>query len=1057
MNRIFWKRLGILLAGAVVLLYLMFLSCPLILNPLIEGYIPQIKNIIKETTGLDSNLEGVKVVTTPKLTAGLKAEKFELSTPENKKILSAGGFRVKMSLLPLFARRIEIDAVQLDNAEANLLVMSDGTFEVEKYFPKSEETEEKAGSEPAAITGLPLGFKLSNHLPDIEVKNYTLTITDGADEYTLSGFNTKISDFILNKSIRVKASGKAVLKGREQFSYDVKILNRIMPDMELNELVFNPAPAEEKPKEEFERIDIIGILKGIYANNLTAKANADLTIAREGIKGQAEVTNISIINLPPSFVKLKFKENSIDVLSDIYTAKDEVSKIDGIIKTGKNPDIDLNFKSKVEIANILKIVKDIAVIFDIKDLQTLSANGRLDANFNIKSNLKTVKSNGYLKIPSADVYYGLYKIGVDNINADVKLNNNNININNIGFSILNQPLKLYGTITSDAVSDLHLTAQDLSLKGLLVAVGQAALMKENQVNSGLISMKADVTGRLDKINPAVKVDLNNINIKNIPSNTTLRLPTTTVGITTDGKTFSGTAKSSNILIVNPCAKISAPQINAAIKENEIDIAQTPVTVEKINFNVSGKIKNYLTEKIELNFATTGDIKSTLSGIADIAKQTLNLNFATTESSTIIIPMFDKSKMTFTGNIHITDSMMNPILNGTINIPSLEIPEIPVVMSGADIKLNGHILKGSAAVQKFASGGIEAQNLTGDFSLKGDNFYLNNLKGDAFDGKINGNIIYNITNAKTSVEMSGENMNAEKTVRGGVGIKNAISGTLNFNTKLSLTVTDYNEMMKSLAGNLKFNVKNGAFGSIGRLDQLLLAGNIISNSVLKTTTQTLVNNTSLADTAKFDYIDGNLNFKDGWAKIEPIKSSGAMLAYYISGKYNLINGTTNVNLLGRLDAQIVAKLGPLGQLSAEKLLSYIPNFGSSTAKIVNALTADPKGENTDAIPALTSGSTEYKDFKVQFNGGLESTSSVKSFKWLTDVDTSAIETKSVSETVKEITTSVNEDLTNTVNSVKEAVSASKEEWNATKEQWKNSAEELKNMFKFKSETETVPES
>ena len=1057
MNRIFWKRLGILLAGAVILLYLMFLSCPLILNPLIEGYIPQIKNIIKETTGLNSNLEGVKVVTTPKLTAGLKAEKFELSTPENKKILSAGGFRVKMSLLPLFARRIEIDAVQLDNAEANLLVMSDGTFEVEKYFPKSEETEEKAGSEPAAITGLPLGFKLSNHLPDIEVKNYTLTITDGADEYTLSGFNTKISDFILNKSIRVKASGKAVLKGREQFSYDVKILNKIMPDMELDELVFNPAPAEEKPKEEFERIDIIGILKGIYANNLTAKANADLTIAKEGIKGQAEVTNLSIINLPPSFVKLKFKENSIDILSDIYTAKSEVSKIDGIIKTGKNPDIDLNFKSKVEIANILKIVKDIAVIFDIKDLQTLSANGRLDANFNIKSNLKTVKSNGYLNIPSADVYYGLYKIGVDNINADVKLNNNNININNIGFTILNQPLKLYGTITSDAVSDLHLTAQDLSLKGLLVAVGQAALMKENQVNSGLISMKADVTGRLDKINPAVKVDLNNINIKNIPSNTTLKLPSTTVGITTDGKTFSGTAKSTNILIDNPCAKISAPQINATIKENEIDIAQTPVTVEKINFNVSGKIKNYLTEKIELNFATTGDIKSTLSGIADIAKQTLNLNFATTESSTIIIPMFDKSKMTFTGNIHITDSMMNPILNGTINIPSLEIPEIPVVMSGADIKLNGHILKGSAAVQKFASGGIEAQNLTGDFSLKGDNFYLNNLKGDAFDGKINGNIIYNITNAKTSVEMSGENMNAEKTVRGGVGIKKAISGTLNFNTKLSLTVTDYNEMMKSLAGNLKFNVKNGAFGSIGRLDQLLLAGNIISNSVLKTTTQTLVNNTSLADTAKFDYIDGNLNFKDGWAKIEPIKSSGAMLAYYISGKYNLINGTTNVNLLGRLDAQIVAKLGPLGQLSAEKLLSYIPNFGSSTAKIVNALTADPKNENTDAIPALTSGSTEYKDFKVQFNGGLESTSSVKSFKWLTDVDTSAIETKSVSETVKEITTSVNEDLTNTVNSVKEAVSASKEEWNATKEQWKNSAEELKNMLKFKSEPETVPES
>ena len=123
-------------------------------------------------------------------------------------------------------------------------------------------------------------------------------------------------------------------------------------------------------------------------------------------------------------------------------------------------------------------------------MQTLSANGKLDADFNIKSDLKTVKSNGYLRIPNADVYYGLYKIGVDKINADVSLANNNINIKNIGFTILNQPLKLYGTVTSDAVSDLHLTANNLSLKGLLVAAGQAALMKDNQVNSGTISMKA---------------------------------------------------------------------------------------------------------------------------------------------------------------------------------------------------------------------------------------------------------------------------------------------------------------------------------------------------------------------------------------------------------------------------------------------------------------------------------------------------------------------------------------------------------------------------------------
>ena len=197
------------------------------------------------------------------------------------------------------------------------------------------------------------------------------------------------------------------------------------------------------------------------------------------------------------------------------------------------------------------------------------------------------------------------------------------------------------------------------------------------------------------------------------------------------------------------------------------------------------------------------------------------------------------------------------------------------------------------------------------------------------------------------------------------------------------------------------------------------------------------------------MDGKLNFKDGWANISPIKSSGSSLAYYITGKYNLLNGTTNIKILGRLDGVIVAKLGPIGELSADKLLGYIPKFGSLTANIVNALTEDPKGENIDAIPALTNGSTTYKDFKVIFNGGLESTSSVKSFKWLTDVDTSAIETKSVKETLQDIKTSVNEDFSNTVKSVSEAVTNSKEEWKETKEQLKNSANEILNLFKSSS--------
>ena len=173
----------------------------------------------------------------------------------------------------------------------------------------------------------------------------------------------------------------------------------------------------------------------------------------------------------------------------MYTAQNEVSTINGFVQTGKKTNIDLNFKSGVELNNIIRILNAIAMTFNIKDLQTLSANGKLDADFNIKSNLKTINSNGYLKIPNANIYYGLYKIGIDDINADVALANNNVDIKNIGFSILNQPLKFYGLIKEDATADLHLTANDLSLKGLLIACGQAVLLKENPVNSGTVTLK----------------------------------------------------------------------------------------------------------------------------------------------------------------------------------------------------------------------------------------------------------------------------------------------------------------------------------------------------------------------------------------------------------------------------------------------------------------------------------------------------------------------------------------------------------------------------------------
>ena len=1034
----FFKKLGLIFIGTIATIYLLFLILPFIVSPILNNYIPMLNDEIKKATGLNSQIEDFRIVTTPKLTIGAKLGKFAILTPQNKEVFEAENFAVKMSLIPLLAKKIEIDLVQVESVDLKLGLNKDGSFEIEKFIPTQIENstnQEGLTIETSTNLPLPLGLRLSNHLPDIKIGGYDIEFLDlsTGKKYELVGDKTEITDFVLNKGVKVLASGSAKLAECEQFTYKVKINNKIMPDLDLHELVFNSDSAEDEDEKQTSKtqdfeINILDIFKGIYNNKITANLDADLTLAKDGNSGYIKADNLSIVDLPPSIVNLVFKGQKIDIDSNLYTAQNEATTIKGYVQTGKKTNLDLNLKSKVELNNIIRILNAIAMTFNIKDLQTLSAKGSLDADFNIKSNLKNINSNGYLKIPSADIYYGLYKIGIDDINADVQLADNNIDIKNIGFSIFNQPLKFYGLIKQDATADLHLVAENLSLKGLLVACGQAVLLKENPVNSGTVSLKADIVGKLDKIKPTIQVALNNINIKNIPSNTTLKLPKTNVDIIADAKGFSGNIVSENIGVINQAASVSVPKVSANIQPDVIEITETPIKVEKINFNLSGKIKNYLTEKITLDFITTGDM--------NVIKQTLNLIFATTSDSTIIVPMFDKSKMSFNGNVAFTGNMMNPVLSGVVNVPSLSIPEIPVVIENLTAKLTGPILKGHATVGKFASGGIVAENCATDFSMKGVKFYLNNLKGTAFDGKINGNIIYNISDFNTKVDFHGSGMNAEKAVKGAVGISNALSGTLGFDTNLTLKVVDYEDMMRSMKGKLTFKVENGSFGNIGRLENFFGASNIVGNALLKTTVATLSNLSAVKNTAKYDYITGEMTFSDGWANIKSIKSTGASLAYFVYGKLHLINMSTNLTILGRLDQTVVALLGPVGELSADKLLSAIPKFGVLTASIVKNLTTDPKGERISEIPKLSNGSESYKDFKVVFNGGIDSTSSIKSFKWLTQVDTSALESQTnVVDTFKNITTSVGDDIGNVINSVKNQ-----------KDMLKNTATELKNLFR-----------
>ena len=1121
-----FKKTGIIAGSVILSLYVIFLMLPLILSPILNSYNEQIASMIEEASGYKVKLEKLGVVTTPKLTAGIKVGHIELMIPTGEEFFAADNVRAKLSLLPLLIRRIEADAISADSLEATLQVRQDGHFLIEEFLPQPDPD---SAQSQQSMQPLPLGFKLSNKLPDIKVKEYLITFVDMAtkSEYTISGTDMKLTDFILDKKFKFSVKGNMTLNNLEQFTYDVKLYNKLMPDLLLNDLVFNPQLNESENKNENFTFNILDILKPLNRTQLTSDLKVDLktsgTFEEPEIHGNANLQNISLLvdgqKLPASSVIFASSGKKASLVMNLFSSDNEKTVLDGKFKFGKNPSVKMNFVSNAQFNNLFKIIDSVAQSFNYKDFASLSATGGIDADFNIEANKKHINSDGYFKIPTSSINYKLYNIAIKNIHADVDFNNM-VDIKDAGLEIAGHPLKIYGTVKHNADTDLHVQAQNLLLKGLVAAAGQVQLLKDNRFNSGTLSLDASLTGKLSSIVPSLNVLVSNLDVKNLPSDTRVTMPKASFVIDSDGKAFKGDLSASDLKVSNPMAVISMPETEVIIGEKNIDINKAYLLFNNSRIDITGSIANYINDKIKIDVSANGSIlasdvqsvipkdlrymfpskgklplslaitgnnkvqdilfnltadpgnyvslisidalkgKKTIVDSAikitdDCAKitdtgiyvdtlnnpiltvngsvnnisktQKLDLRLSVPKKNVIAIPGFNKSAVAVRGDIDITGTAANPYLKGLVSVPSVSIEDVALTMTNLVANLNGPILKGNATVQNFKSGGIEAQNIATEFLLKNYSvFYLNNLVADAFDGKIAGNISYGINDGKISVKMSGSEMNALKTIEGAAGIKNALSGTLSFNADIITKGATDVDMMKNLAGSASFDINNGKLLNLGRFDKLILAQNILSNAILKTAVNSVTSTPLIQSTAEFKNISGKMNFANGWADIKSITTTGPLMAYYITGKYNLLNGTTNVIVLGRLDEKVVSILGPLGDLSVDKLTSYLPKFGALTAVLVDSMTTDPAKENTANIPALSSGSTNYKDFKVEYNGGIDSSSAVRSFKWLSNCDTSAIDLK--------------QEFSNTTEAIKNTV-------NDTKQQLQDAAEGIKNLFKF----------
>lgn len=1160
---------GIIIAG----LYLLFLVVPFFLSPIANSYCQKLEGVLNKATGLNTSIEGLDITTSPNLSAGIKIKKFEISVPNSKNAtITSKDLKIRLAIIPLLIKKVQLDTISSDVLNLNLDVKNNGAFLFEDYLPDNTDNENNT----AKAASLHFGLKLSNHLPNVSIKSYKISLTDCKTEktYYTDGHDLKIKDFILDKEIKFSAKGKVIFDGNTVSNYDLKLANRIMPDLNLNDLLFTKSAedevSEEQPKLNDIVLNVIECFKSVVKNNLTADITANLKtsgpLKNPDFKGNILINALSVAvngnSLPESYLKVVFKGAKTDIDSMFFTSDDvkEVTQVIGSSKHGKNPSIDFTLRSNAKINNIIRLIDSIAQSFGVNDFKTLSATGAVDADFDINSDTKKVISTGYLKVNNASIAYGLYNILIDKIKVDVDLMNNNINIKNASFSVLGQPLSLTGTIKANSDTNLTLTADKLPVKGLMGAIGQVAFLKDNDIRQGTISLKAFIKGKLSDITPNADMKISGVEVLNRPSATKFTLENANVKFAYAKKILSGDIDINSLIAKLPTAVVSIPKATVVTDSKNINIKNSYVMLNNSRIDVKGSVNNYLNDKMKMNISANGNIaasdissllptnvrslfpyagklplkikavgnskaqdlyvtltadKSNYITLADIdllkgkktklyadmkfSGDTLTLsdsgifanenaiaklggkitklysepkiNISISVPNDVSFPIWglNNSNITANANITVGGKLSSPTIKGKVSASDLSVKGMNFAVKDLVADLSGSVLNGNLTAKEFKFGGIVAENLSSKLSLKNYNYlYLSDISAKAFNGKVIGSFAYDILKTAINIDFTGSGLNSTDAIYGAVGIKNALTGTLNFIAKLNMHGLTDKEIINSMCGNVEFNISDGRFMGIGRLENLVAAQNIASNSVLKAAISSLSTLSTIQQSDKFKTITGTMVLTNGVANISTLQVAGPLMSYYVHGTYNILPNTANLVILGRLENKVVSCLGVLGEFSAEKILSSIPKFGTVTVNILKQLTSDPANENTSLIPELTSGSTAYRDFKVVFNGSVTSSSSVKIFKWLTTSEVTSVDVKkelqnakeavknnvvNKVETAKTTATNVKTNINNIVetqktkaNTVKQNIEQTKNDLKNIKENTSQTTENLKKLLK-----------
>ena len=257
-------------------------------------------------------------------------------------------------------------------------------------------------------------------------------------------------------------------------------------------------------------------------------------------------------------------------------------------------------------------------------------------------------------------------------------------------------------------------------------------------------------------------------------------------------------------------------------------------------------------------------------------------------------------------------------------------------------------------------------LSADFKYFDNVFKAKNVASELFNGKITGKFDFNLRDESYETSLMARGVSASPIFDVVAIKKDSVSGVMDFDTSLTGNLST----KQSLNGNIKFIVRNGRMGTLGKLEHLLYAQNVVADNMLRTSLSVVTKAITLKDTGLFKYLCGDIQLKDGVANIKYLQSQGPLMSLYIKGIYYPMTDYAKLTVLGRLSDEVISGLGSFGEFSMNKLMIMLTGEESKN---------NVKIEDIEKLPQLPMKNT--KEFRSIINGIIEKPSSVILFNWI----------------------------------------------------------------------------